>query len=388
MERIYTDTYDFEYIRKTAAVYVDKTELIWNLVNGSSGKQFFLSRPRRFGKSLLISTLKYLFEGRRDLFKGLAIDSLVWDWNTTYPVLHLDMNLCAANTLEEVKSSVMSLLESEARRLNITLPDGKSEKDTFAYMCEMLAEKSENGKFVLLIDEYDKPIAQYVGSQEVKPFQQFCKQFYSVVKYTEGMQRFCLMTGVSKFSKVSIFSDLNNLTDITMDARFATLLGYKHDEVKTNFSESLQSLAENYNTDKTGAFDMLVEMYDGYCFDESMVPVFNPVSLGRCFSSSTIKSYWFETGTPTWLMSYAKKAPIDVDNFEIDASQLGTFEPAAPDMSAVLFQTGYLTIKDVDEAPFGATMYKLGFPNREVANGFNSCLARAYSKAKSDDVSA
>ena len=377
MEKIYTDTYDFEHIRKNGATYVDKTNLIWLLASEQIGKQFFLSRPRRFGKSLLISTLKYLFEGRRDLFKGLAIDSLNWDWDTTYPVLHLDMSGCESNSVEDVENDILAKLVLESERLNVPLRDNCSITKKFMYFINDIASKSENGKFVLLIDEYDKPILGSMGSEKVKPFQEFLKQFYTVVKETESLQRFCLLTGVSKFSKVSIFSSLNNLTDITMDARFSTLVGYTHSEVKDNFPESLQSLAEKYNTDDHGAFDMLIEMYDGYCFDESMVPVFNPVSLGRCLNSLAIKSYWFETGTPTWLMSYAKKSPINMDNLIISESQLGTFEPDAPDMIPVLFQSGYLTIKDAEFR--GRQMrYKLGFPNEEVMNGFNEWLAAAY----------
>ena len=169
------------------------------------------------------------------------------------------------------------------------------------------------------------------------------------------------MTGVSKFSKVSIFSDLNNLTDITMDMRFSSLLGYMHDEVRANFPGRLAALAQTLGTDVDGAFARLVSMYDGYCFDRSMTRVFNPVSLGRCLDSADMRAYWFETGTPGWLMSYAKKEPIDVDSFTLGDADLGTFEPANPSMPAVLFQTGYLTIKEVWGQDMG-TIYDLGFP--------------------------
>lgn len=169
------------------------------------------------------------------------------------------------------------------------------------------------------------------------------------------------MTGVSKFSKVSIFSDLNNLTDITMDMRFSSLLGYAHDEVRANFPGRLAALAQVLGTDVDGAFARLVSMYDGYCFDRSMTRVFNPVSLGRCLDSADTRAYWFEMGIPGWLMSYAKKEPIDVDSFTLGDADLGTFEPANPSMPAVLFQTGYLAIKEVWGQDMG-TIYDLGFP--------------------------
>ena len=198
-----------------------------------------------------------------------------------------------------------------------------------------------------------------MGTPEVLPFQAFLKSFYSVVKLTESKQRFCLMPGVSKISKVSIFSDLNNLTDITMDMRFSSLLGYTHDEVYANFPGRLAALAQTLGTDVDGAFARLVSMYDGYCFNRSMTRVFNPVSLGRCLDSADMRAYWFETGTPGWLMSYAKREPIDVDFFTLGDADLGTFVPANPSMPVVLFQAGYLTIKEVWGQDMG-TIYDQG----------------------------
>ncbi len=377
MEKIATDTYDFEYIRRVGYTYVDKTGLLYPLVDESMGKQFFLTRPRRFGKSLLVSTLQKLFEGRRDLFEGLAIDSLPWDWSRTWPVLRLDMSLCSGDTVERVERRVLATLRSEAKRLGMPPRDEDDVAVCFRSLVEDLAATSPDGQVVLLIDEYDKPLTQWVGTEEVRPFQAFLKSFYSVVKATEAKQRFCFMTGVSKFSKVSIFSDLNNLTDITMDARFASLLGYTHDEVRACYPQRLAALANSRHTDVEGAFAQLIDMYDGYCFDRSMTRVFNPVSLGRCLDSADMRSYWFETGTPGWLMSYAKKEPMEVEFVEMTDEQLGTFEPANPYMPAVLFQTGYLTIRQFEERG-RSRIYTLGFPNHEVEDGFNSWLACAY----------
>ena len=307
LERIATNTYDFETIRRTGLTYVDKTRLLYPLVDGSMGNQFFLSRPRRFGKSLLISTIQKLFEGRRDLFEGLAIDSLPWDWSKAYPVLRLDMSLCSGETVGEVEGRVLATLRSEASRLQTPLRDENDAAVCFRSLVEDIAATGPSGQLVLLIDEYDQPLTRWVGSQNVLPFQAFLKSFYSVVKATESKQRFCLMTGVSKLSKVSIFSDLNNLTDLTMSPFATTLLGYTHEEVRANFPARLEFLAQALGTDVDGAFSQLVEMYDGYCFDDRMVRVFNPVSLGSSLRDTQLKPYWFETGTPGWLMSYAKK---------------------------------------------------------------------------------
>ena len=377
LERIATDTYDFEILRRMGYTYVDKTAILYPLVEGSMGNQFFLSRPRRFGKSLLCSTIQKLFEGRRDLFEGLAIDGLPWDWSDTHPVLRLDMSLCSGETVEEVEASVEFTLRREAERLGVSLRDGGNLRDRFAALVEDLAAASPSGQVVLLIDEYDKPLTRWVGLPEVEPFQAFLKSFYSVVKATESKQRFCLMTGVSKFSKASIFSDLNNLTDLSMSPFATTLLGYTHEEVQANFPGRLTALAEALGTDAGGSFARLVGMYDGYCFDERMVRVFNPVSLGRALVDMRLRSYWFETGAPGWLMSYARKEPIDVDSLVLNDTDLGTFEPARPSMPAVLFQTGYLTIKGAWDQEID-TAYKLGYPNKEVAAGFNRWLANAY----------
>ena len=383
LERIATNTYDFETIRKTSITYVDKTGLMYPLVNTSMGNQFFLSRPRRFGKSLLLSTLQKLFEGRRDLFQGLAIDSLPWDWSATYPVIRLDMSLCSGETVGEVEGRVVATMRSEADRLGVVLRNDDDAAICLQSFIEDVAALAPCGQIVLLVDEYDKPLTHWVGSEKVRPFQVFLKSFYAVIKKTESMQRFCLMTGVSKFSKVSIFSDLNNLTDLTMNPAATTLLGYTHEEVRKNYPVRLASLANQLGVDVDGAFAQLVSMYDGYCFDERMVREFNPVSLGSALRDMQLKSYWFETGTPAWLMTYAKKAPMDMDSLTVGDADLGTFEPADPSMPAVLLQTGYLTIKDVWGQGMG-TVYDLGFPNEEVSAGFNRWLANAYVRSDTD----
>ena len=233
MEKIATDTFSFERIRQEGCVYVDKTAILKPLVDGSLGSQFFIARPRRFGKSLAISTLQCLFEGRRDLFRGLAIEP-DWDWSKTYPVLKLDMGCCQGDSVEDLWAKINTMLRFEAERVGVPIRENEPPAGRFAFlMKDMIAaadrkakEKDPNAsvdKVVLLVDEYDKPLLGHIGKSDVNEIRDALKAFYSVIKTYEGIQRFAFITGVSKFSKVSIFSDLNNLNEFSMDARVATL---------------------------------------------------------------------------------------------------------------------------------------------------------------------
>ena len=376
MEKIATDTYSFADIRRGGFVYVDKTAILKTLADGSLGKQFFVARPRRFGKSLAVSTLQCLFEGRRDLFKGLAIEP-DWDWSKTYPVLKLDMGSCQAASAADLWRKIDTLLESESRRLKTPL-HGVDASARFRFMIEDLAAASPENKMVLLVDEYDKPLLGHLGKPDVGEIRDALKAFYSVIKTCEGLQRFAFITGVSKFSKVSIFSDLNNLNEFSMDWRVGTLFGYTHEEVRANFPESLSALGVNYGWDAETTFAQLTKMYDGYRFHADSAPVFNPVSIGKCLSSREFGEYWFETGTPTFLLQLLSEAPEQVDGVVLDASAFSVYEPSAPEMLPLLYQTGYLTIKDsVREGVY--TQYTLGFPNDEVRNAFSKAVSRKFS---------
>ena len=388
MEKIATDTSNFEVIRTAGYTYVDKTGALYPLVEDSIGRHFFLARPRRFGKSLLVSTLQKLFEGRRDLFAGLAIDALPWDWSAKYPVLRLDMSLCTGETVDKVKNRVLATLHSEAERLGVPLRDEGSPAVCFRSLIDDVAATSPSGQLVLLVDEYDKPLTRWIGTDEALPYQDFLSSFYTVIKATAPKQRFCLVTGVCRFPMASMSSGLNNLTDITMDARFATLLGYTRNEARASFPQRLDNLARQLGTDADDTVDRLEDMYGGYCFNRSMVQVFNPVSLGRCLDTADLRSYWFETGTPSWLMSLVKTRPLGMDVWaagsvgsagavEVSENQLGTFEPNAPYMPAALFQAGYLTIKGCEERG-RRHVYLLGFPNHEVEDAFNAWPTDAY----------
>ena len=394
MEKIATDTYSFSDLRQGGFVYVDKTAVLLSLANGSLGKQFFIARPRRFGKSLAISTLQCLFEGRRNLFEGLAIEP-VWDWSKTWPVLRLDMGSCQAATAEAFWEKLGDLLISESDRLQVPLR-GRSPSSQFRFLIEDLARRNREdilaaakargeepptdvkGQMVLLVDEYDKPLLGHLGKPDVNDIRDALKEFYSVIKTCEGEQRFAFITGVSKFSKVSIFSDLNNLNEFSMDARVAELFGYTHEEVKANFPESLKALGEKQGLDMQATFDKLVHWYDGYRFEENANPVFNPVSVGKCFSTRKFDPYWFETGTPTFLLRLMENDPIALDGIEIAQPIFSVYEPDAPELMAILYQTGYLTIKSARDDG-GLRLYRLGAPNFEVSTAFSDSLSRVFS---------
>ena len=377
MKPIATDTYNFERLITDGYTYVDKTAVLYSLVNKTIGSQFFLSRPRRFGKSLLISTFKSLFQGRRDLFKGLAIDALEYDWKT-YPVLHLDMGSMQRPTVEEFEEFLCRSIDRLAVEHCVEISDSKIPADKFISLCEALAAKSPHKQFVMLVDEYDKPLLGTLNTPEVIKFRDALKSFYSVIKTKESLIRFTFITGISKFSKVSIFSDLNNLIDISMSAQFATLLGYTHDEVKEFFPDWIEKLAKVLNVSNDEAFDEIVKWYDGYRFEENAEPVINPVSLGLCLRDSKFKTYWSSTAVPTFLIDILKKHPLNFASVDIAEERLDSYEPDKPDITTLLYQTGYLTIKSC-ESFWHKRKYNLDFPNMEVKDSFLSRLIPAYS---------
>ena len=377
MEKIATDIYSFRELRGKGFTYVDKTALLLPLADLSVGKQFFLARPRRFGKSLLISTLHCLFEGRRELFRGLAIEPK-WDWSKSWTVLHLDMGSCQSGTVEGLKEKVRTMLLKEATRLGVELRD-PDPSNAFSLMIDDLAEKSpsNDGQIVLVVDEYDKPLLGHLSKPDVTRFRDFLKEFYSVIKTLEEKQRFTFITGVSKFSKVSIFSDLNNLIDLTMTASEATLLGYTHDELKRCFPDSLKKIAAANGLTPEGAFAKVIAWYDGYRFDPDGEKVINPVSFGLCAKAGRFQTYWSTTAMTTFLTDALRKQPLDFSTIDIDQSALEAYEPDHPRLVTLLYQTGYLTIKDVRDYN-GFRVFSLTFPNREVSNSFLTSLAPVY----------
>jgi hypothetical protein len=383
MKNLTTSVYTFEKLIEGNYSYIDKTEYIWNLIKEPYGI-YFLSRPRRFGKSLTLSTLKAVFQNKKHLFKGLALENKPHDWKE-YPVIHLDLGDLSSASPELLNSSLTTTINEAASLLGVELKNiGASER-----FRELILQSSKKEKVVILIDEYDKPILDNVTRENVQSIREVLENFYSVVKATEPYQRFVLLTGVSKFARVSVFSKLNNLTDITMDARFATMLGYTQKELEENFAEHIEHVCREQKMDKAELLDKLKLWYDGYKFHQNAEPVYNPVSIGKFFESGgEFKNFWFETGTPSFLLKLAKKQQFD---FEKELSQpvselaFASYEIDKLQTLPLLFQTGYLTIKsfvqDEDD-----TFYYLNFPNREVEAAFESYLLDEYSGVNKERV--
>ena len=376
MEKIATDIYTFSELRKNGFTYVDKTDALYAMASGDVGKQFFVARPRRFGKSLAVSTLKSLFQDEREWFADLAIEPK-WDWSKKWPVLHLDMGSAQTTTVAELRRKWRDMLKDECKRNAIQFIDDENPATAFKNVIEALAAKSPDGQMVLLIDEYDKPLLGHLMKPDVAEFRDALKAFYSVVKTLESKQRFTFLTGVSKFSKVSIFSDLNNLNDWTMNANVAMLFGYTHEEVLRYFPERIHALAEANGLTDDAAFAKIVEWYDGYKFEENAEPVINPVSLGKCLQDRKFANYWAETAMPTFLVDILKSCPIDFSCVDIEETELGNYEPTDPKGVTLLYQTGYLTI-DTFRQRGTSRRYTLRLPNLEVENSFLRDVVGAY----------
>jgi hypothetical protein len=381
MKPLSTSIYTFSNLIDGGFLYVDKTPLIHQLLEPASA-QYFLARPRRFGKSLLISTLKAIFQGRRELFKGLWLDSADFEWKT-YPVIHLDMGSCVADTKKKLEEKLLRKLQYNAGENNIelTCTDAGS---AFEELVQLLAKR--DGKVVVLVDEYDKPLLGQLGTPGVREIQNLLKTFYGVIKTTEEHQRFALITGVSKFSKVSIFSDLNNLTDLTMNAQFATLLGYTQEELEENFPDTIDALAQKLKKTKEQALSELKNWYNGYCFHQDAPTVYNPVSVMKCFQELEFKNYWFETGTPRFLVDLLRDKPIDLAELSVQETAFSAYEPDALEPLPLLVQTGYLTLKGAEQLG-QIRLYKLGFPNQEIEQSFSYWLAQGFSQVPSDEFS-
>ena len=376
MEKIATDIYTFEKLRKNGFTYVDKTDALYAMASGDVGNQFFIARPRRFGKSLAVSTLKSLFRGERELFAGLKIEPK-WDWSKKWPVLHLDMGSMQARNVDEFNELLSSQLQRRAKELGIDNLSGSLPSTLLTNLIDALAAESADGQMVLLIDEYDKPLLGHLMKSDVTEFRDALKAFYSVVKTLESKQRFTFLTGVSKFSKVSIFSDLNNLKDWTMHPKTATLFGYTHEESLKCFPGRIHELAEANGLTDDEAFAKIVEWYDGYRFHAMSERVINPVSLGSCFDRGEFANYWAETAMPTFLIDILRTRPLDFSCVDIEETDLGNYEPTDPKGVTLLYQTGYLTI-DTFRQRGASRRYTLKLPNLEVENSFLRDVVGAY----------
>ena len=366
---------DFEKIRTGNYLYIDKTEQIYRLA--TEGSYYFLSRPRRFGKSLLITTLKALFLGKRELFKGLAIDGKDdWDW-AVHPVLHLDLNTNKydqAEVLEYKLDESLNVWESEYGCPRPDLPFGMR----FEKVIEQ-AYKQTGQRVVILVDEYDKPMLQAIGNPELQEeYRGTLKAFYGALKSMDGCIKFAMLTGVTKFGKVSVFSDLNNLLDISLSREYYDVCGITEEELLTNFKEEIDTLAEQNGMTREECITHLRKMYDGYHFEETAPGVYNPFSLLNTFKSNKFGSYWFETGTPTYLVTLLRESDYNLNQMahvDVTADVLNSIDPGSANPIPVIYQSGYLTIKGYDTR---FKEYHLGFPNEEVEEGFVKFLAPFY----------
>ncbi|QTA81533.1 AAA ATPase-like domain-containing protein [Desulfonema limicola] len=362
----------FESIRERNDLYVDKTRHIFQLI--SEGRYYFLSRPRRFGKSLTISTLRCLFQGRKELFKGLWIDENTnWQWKE-HPVVLLDFNGISHDTPENLTCGLESSLKKTGQFNNIQLKESLI-KEMFKELILSIHHKTSM-PVVILIDEYDKPIIDHLGKgskamETAKTNRDILKSFFGVIKDGDVSDalRFVFITGVSKFSRVSIFSELNNLDDITMNKNFAEMLGYTHEEVETCFSEYIRLFAEEYRISLEDIIEKLKLHYNGYRFSKKNIRVYNPFSVLKSLKEMEFKPYWFETGTPTFLVNLLKDTDFPVakiENLELDKQIFSVYDLERLQPEALLFQTGYITIKDVYEDE----LYAFCYPNQEVKISF------------------
>ena len=375
MKKLPIGIQSFEVLRGQGYLYVDKTEWVYRLVD--EGMFYFLARPRRFGKSLLVSTLKCLFQGRRELFEGLWIaEHSDWEWQE-HPVVVIDFNEIAVETPEALESSLFSHLDEIAVANGLSL----SAKYLGLRLRELiLALARKSGKpVVVLVDEYDKPLISHLGrgDEELRVAianRDILKSFFGVLKgaSVSSVLRFVFFTGVSQFSKVSIFSELNNLFNISMVRQYADMLGYTQGEVEDYFAEHIERWSEELGVSAAEVVEELARQYDGYRFSEREVRVYNPFSVLSALSEGRFGNYWFETGTPTFLVNLLRQENyplLEIDGVRVDQSLFTVFDVEELIPEALLFQTGYLTIKDVD-----GEIYTLGYPNREVKTSFSKSL--------------
>ena len=367
---------DFAEIRTAGNfMYIDKTEYVYRMTH-SDAKFIFLSRPRRFGKSLLVSTLKYYFQGRKELFQGLAIDSLEKEW-TVYPVLHFDMSIAKHMEKEQLEAALGNQLSWHEREYGIVPED----KDSNLRLKNLIATayKQTGQRVVILIDEYDAPLLDVVHEDKTLPvLRNVMRNFYSPLKASDQYLRFVFMTGITKFSQLSIFSELNNLENISMLESYAAVCGISEDEMLTQMNADIDKLAQRLKTSRERTIDKIKTKYDGYHFTWPSPDIYNPFSLIRAFANAKLDSYWFGSGTPTYLLEMLRK-------YHILPSQIGGWKAAAADFDAptermtditpLLYQSGYITIKNYSHV---SEMYTLDLPNTEVRTGMMHSLLPSY----------
>ena len=365
----------FERIRKEDKLYIDKTEYIYRMAH-TNGTYFFLGRPRRFGKSLLVSTMQSYFEGKKELFQGLAIEQLEKEW-TEYPVLHFDMSLGKHMEKEQLEDFLGYRLQEEEKKWGINNPS----KGANNRLIDLInaAYKKTGKQVVVLIDEYDAPLLDVAHeTEQLGVLRNIMRNFYSPLKGCEPMLRFVFLTGITKFSQLSIFSELNNITNISMNDDYAGICGITKEELLENMSEDIDMLAKANGLSREDAITKLKEHYDGYHFSGISPDVFNPYSILNCFAERKFGAYWFTSGTPTYLINMMRKhgaLPTDLCRVEADESEFDAPTENMTTIMPLLYQSGYITIKDYNR---DYNYYTLDVPNKEVKVGLTKALIPSY----------
>jgi hypothetical protein len=369
----------FEQLIREGAVYVDKTKNIYEILKPGFGA-YFLSRPRRFGKSLLVSTLEAIFKNKRHLFKGLWLDSSEYIWEE-FPVIKIDMSAVEKSTSERLYLGLKSAVLANASKEEINLDENKAPSLLFQELISALVKKY-NQQVVILIDEYDDPIIRHINDPEMaRKNREVLQDFYKIMKSESENLRFVFLTGVSKFAKTSIFSGLNNLLNISMSDKYAALLGYTQEELESYFLEYISELAESHSLSANEALSKIKFWYNGYRFSKAENKVYNPFSCLLLFEKKEFMNYCFETGTPTYLIELIKKYNYDVQDFEDYIKLMQTsfdgYDIENLPLMPILYDAGYLTIKDFSVRNL-MTAYSLGYPNFEVKNSLLENLLKSY----------
>ncbi len=372
---VQASTYNFRDIIESGFLYVDKTDHLYELVRYGKGV-YFLARPRRFGKSLMLSTLAEILRGEKELFQGLSIAGSDYQWQR-YPVIHIDFSRYQVRNVQELETRIKYYLQQIAQAHEVTLDENPFD----IQWVELITKLSHEQQVAILIDEYDKPILDNIHDIEAaKAIRDTLKSFYGAIKSMDAYVRFVFITGISKFSRVGIFSDMNHLDDLTMHPRFATVLGITETELTTNFAEHIVDMATKEGMTQETLIAKLRQWYDGFCFVETSEPVYNPFSILQLFHTGRFANYWFETGTPTFLIKLLKSQKYDIErlgDLRLRELAFSSYEIETLAIIPLLFQTGYLTIKGYEPT---RRLFTLSYPNLEVEDAFLTHLLGEFSE--------